>query len=88
MTPPVASKDLKISVSTPTDKELKDAIRSLNNGKATGIDAIQAEMLNVYLLRSIGVLSSFFNEVWERLEIVDEGFNSENTRERGYFCLW
>ena len=72
VTPPPASKDLEISVGTPTVKEVKDAIRSLKNGKATGIDAIHAEMLKVDLPTSVGVLSPFFNEVWEREEIPED----------------
>ena len=64
---------------------------ALKNVKATGIDAIHAEMLKVELPTSVEVLSPFFNEVWEREEIPDwrleEGFDSENTKERGYFCM-
>ena len=73
---------------TPTVKELMDAIRSLKNGKGTYIDAIHAEMLKVDLPTFVGVLSPFFNEVWESEEIrLEEWFNLENTIERGYFCL-
>ena len=42
-----ASKELEISTGTPTVKEIKDAIRSLKNGKSTEIDAIHADMLKV-----------------------------------------
>ena len=41
----------------------------LKNGKATGIDAINSEMLKVDWPTSVGVLSPFFNEVWERDEM-------------------
>ena len=60
---------------TPTVKEVEDAIRSLKNGKVTGIDAIHAEMLKVDLPTSVGVLSPFFNEVWEREEIPEDWRN-------------
>ena len=88
MTPPPASKDLEISVGTPTIKEVKDTIRSLKYGKETGIDAIHADMLKFDLLTSFGVLSPFFNKVWEREEIPEEWFDSINTKEKGYFCMW
>ena len=42
-----------------TVKEVKDAIRSLKNGKATGVDAIPAEMLKVDLPTSVGILPPF-----------------------------
>ena len=57
---------------TPTVKEVKDAIRPLKNGKATGIDAIHAEMLQFDFPTSVGVLSPCFNEVWEREEIPED----------------
>ena len=66
---PLASKDLEISVGTPMVKEVKTAISSLKNGKATGINTICAKMLKVDLQTSVGVLSPFYNEVWEREEI-------------------
>ena len=53
-------------------KEVKDAIRTFQNGKATGIDAIDAEMLKVDLPTSVGVLSPFFIEVVEREEIPED----------------
>ena len=59
MTFPPASKDLDISVGIATVKEVKDAIRSLKNCKATVIKAIYAEMLNVDLPTSVGVLPPF-----------------------------
>ena len=60
-TPP-ASKDLEISVGTPTVKEVKDAIRSLKNGKATGIDAIHARCSRLtckHLLESFPLFQFF-----------------------------
>ena len=57
---------------TPTVKGVKDTIRSLKYGKATGIEAIHAETLYVNLPTSVGVLSPFFNEVWEREEIPED----------------
>ena len=69
VTPPPVSNDLEISVNTPTAREVEDTIRSLKNGKATGIDAIHAEILKVDLPTSVGVFCPFFNEVWEREEI-------------------
>ena len=59
-------------MSTTTVKEVKDSIRSLENGKATAIDAIHAEMLNVDLATPVQVLSTFFNEEWEREEIPED----------------
>ena len=53
-------------------KEVKDAIRSLKNGKTTDIDAIQAEMLKVDLPNYVVSLSPFFIEVWEREEIPED----------------
>ena len=61
--PPPASKDLEISVNTPTVREVAEAIRSIKNSKATGIDAIHADMLKVDLPTSVVVLSPFFNEM-------------------------
>ena len=72
MATPPANKDLEIGVGTPTVKKAKDTIRSLKNGKATGIDAIHAKILKVDLPASVGVLSPFFNEVWEREEIPED----------------
>ena len=57
---------------TPMVKEVKDAIRSLKNGKATGIDAIHAEMLKVDFPTSVGVLSPFFNEMWKHEEKAED----------------
>ena len=47
--PSHASNELENRVNTPTIREVADAIRSLKNGKATGIDAIHAETLKVDL---------------------------------------
>ena len=70
--PSPASKDREISVNTPTVRELADAIRSLKNGKATGIDTIHAEMLKIDLQTSVGVLCPIFIQVWEREEIPED----------------
>ena len=44
-------------------REVADPARSLNNGKATVIDAIHDEMLKFELQTSLGVLCPFFDEV-------------------------
>ena len=53
-------KDLEISVNTPTVREVVESLRSLKNDKATGIDAIHAEMLKVDLPTSVRVLAIKF----------------------------
>ena len=44
-------------------------------GKATGIDAIHAEMLKIDLQTFVGVLFPFFIQVWEREEIPEDWRN-------------
>ena len=58
-----AFNDLEIIVNTPIVREVADAIRSLKNGKVTGIYAFHAEMLYVNLSTSARVFCPFFNEV-------------------------
>ena len=60
--PSPASKDLYISLNKPTVREVADAIKSLKNVNATGIDAIDAEMLKVDLPTSVGVLCLFLKK--------------------------
>ena len=57
---------------TSTVKEVKDAIRSLKNGKANSIATSHAVILQVDLPTSVGVLSLFFDEVWEREGIPED----------------
>ena len=59
----LASKDLEISVNTLTFRD-SGRHQILKNGKATGIDAIHAEMLKVDLLTSVGVFYHYSMRFW------------------------
>jgi len=70
--PAPAQEDLEIDIGAPTRKEIGDAILSLRNGKAAGIDAIHAEMLKADLYSSVSVLCPLFHKVWDREEIPED----------------
>ena len=71
----------KVGRTLPTVKWVKDAIRSFKNGKATGIDAIYADMLkvsNICCQESFPPFSMKYatlNEVWECEEIPEDWRN-------------
>ena len=61
-TPP--QEQLDINCDPPTEEEILTAIKKTRNGKAPGIDGIQAEMLKADLTTSTKVLKNLFDNIW------------------------
>uniref|UniRef100_A0A336M488 CSON002588 protein n=1 Tax=Culicoides sonorensis TaxID=179676 RepID=A0A336M488_CULSO len=61
-----AVRTLPIRTSPPTKKEITDAIKSLKNGKAAGIDSITAEVLKADVNLKTEALHPLFAQVWEQ----------------------
>ena len=61
--------NLDINVDMPTELEVRQAIKSLKNNKAAGVDTITAELLKADLATSTKVLTAYFKDIWTKEEI-------------------
>ena len=55
---------LGIDTNLPSKEEIKTAINALKNGKACGVDCINAEMLKADIESSAEVLADFCRSIW------------------------
>ncbi len=53
-------------------KQIQDAIKTLKNGKAAGIDKIKEEMINESQEVAVWKLEELFGKIWELKEIPQE----------------
>ena len=66
-----------MSLEAPTMEEIKKAIRTLNNGKAAGLDGIPAEAMKAAQQVSMEVFHPLFEKIWNEEEVPSdwkEGF--------------
>ena len=54
--------DLNIDTSPPTEAEVRNAIKAMNNGKVPDVDSIHAEMLKANLSTATRVLTNLFDK--------------------------
>ena len=64
--PPPESDDLNIDTRPPTEAEVKNAVKAMKSGKATGIDSIHAEMLKGNLSTATRVFTELFESIWDK----------------------
>lgn len=64
-----AETELPINTDKPTKEEIKKAIMSLKNGKASGPDEIPAEAIKADMETSISLFHSLFGKIWEEEEV-------------------
>ena len=57
---------LDISTSPPGIAEVRSAIEAMKNGKAPGIDSLQAELLKADVVTSSRLLTDLFGKIWEQ----------------------
>ncbi len=55
---------LDIDTNPPTEDEVRNAIKSMKNGKASGIDSIHAEMLKADINLASKLLTDLFTTIW------------------------
>jgi len=63
LTPPL---DLPISVRPPSKREIVDAIKTMKNGKAAGLDNILAEVLKADPYATAYILLPLFQDMWQK----------------------
>ena len=63
---------LRIKTTPPTKTEIINAIKSLKNGKAAGIDDIPAELLKIDPLTVADALKPLFKDIWEKEVFPDD----------------
>ena len=64
-----AERDLEIDCNRPTKGEIKNAIKTLKNGKAAGPDGIPAEAIKADIELSTNVLYNIIGNIWEKGEL-------------------
>ena len=64
-----SEKYLDKGTTTPNTAEVRSAIESTKNGKAPGIDSLQAELLKVDICTSTKVQTDLFHTIWDQEEI-------------------
>ena len=62
---PPADEDLDIAIDPPTEEEIKQAMKTLKNGKAAGVDGVTAEMLRAEEAMTPRLLAEMFQKIWE-----------------------
>ena len=62
---PPAETELPINCDRPTEREIREAIMMLKNGKAAGPDEIPAEAIRADLDTAVRVLYRLFGKIWE-----------------------
>ena len=65
----VIQPEMVLTVHSPTREEIKNAIKSLNNGKSAGPDGIPAEALKADLETSVDMLHPLFEHMWQEEQI-------------------
>ena len=60
-----ADEDLDIATDPPTEEEIKQAMKTLKNGKAAGVDGVTAEMLRAEETMTTRLLAEMFQKIWE-----------------------
>ena len=71
--PPPSEVNLDIETKPPSTAEVSSAIENLKNGKAPGIDSLQAELLKADVCTSTRLLTDLFHKIWEKEEVRDRG---------------
>ena len=67
--PPPSEVNLDIETKPPNTTEVRSAIKNLKNGKAPGIDSLQAELLKADVCTSTRLLTDLFRKICEKEEV-------------------
>nr|KAG5701644.1 hypothetical protein BaRGS_019333 [Batillaria attramentaria] len=59
------TKILTVATDPPTEEEIKQAMKTLKNGKAAGVDGVTAEMLRAEETMTPRLLAEMFQKIWE-----------------------
>lgn len=62
---PELSNDIAIKTGPPSQAEVETAIKAMKNGKAPGINLLQAELLKADITTASMVLTDLFAKIWE-----------------------
>ena len=69
---PAAENDLPINCEPPSKEEIRQAIKTLRNGKAAGPDNIPAEVLKMDIEETVEMLHPLFVKIWEEEQVPSE----------------
>ena len=72
--PPPSKLYLDIDTSPPVIAEVRSAIENMKNGKAPGIDSLQAELFKADISTTSRLLTDLFSKIWEQEIIPNDWF--------------